>query len=119
LFGFAGGANYNDASRNVAQIDQDGMGLPGRSFYRGQDEKSRQIRTQHERHVANMLELAGEPAGQARTDRAVVLEIETALADGAMDPVPRRDPQNVNNKMSLARVRALTPSFDWVNTWRW
>jgi endothelin-converting enzyme/putative endopeptidase len=113
LFGFAGGADYNDASRNVAQIDQGGMGLPGRSFYRDQAEKSRQIRTQYERHVANMLELAGEPARQARTDAAVVLEIETALADGAMDPVHRRDPKNVNNKMSLAQVRALTPSFDW------
>jgi hypothetical protein len=35
------------------------------------------------------------------------------MAKGAMDPVRRRDPKNLNNKMSLAEVKALTPSFDW------
>jgi endothelin-converting enzyme/putative endopeptidase len=35
------------------------------------------------------------------------------MAKVAMDPVARRDPKNLNNKMSLAQVKALTPSFDW------
>ncbi len=30
-----------------------------------------------------------------------------------MDNVKRRDPKNINNKMSLAQVRELTPSIDW------
>jgi endothelin-converting enzyme/putative endopeptidase len=30
-----------------------------------------------------------------------------------MDNVKRRDPKNINNKMSLAQVRQLTPSIDW------
>jgi endothelin-converting enzyme/putative endopeptidase len=29
-----------------------------------------------------------------------------------MDPIPRRDPKNLNNKMSLQQVKALAPSFD-------
>src|SRR5438034_7131032 len=43
----------------------------------------------------------------------IVLAMETDLAKVAMDPVARRDPKNLNNKMSLAQVKALTPSFDW------
>jgi putative endopeptidase len=39
--------------------------------------------------------------------------METQMAKAAMDPVARRDPKNINNKMSLAQVKALTPSFDW------
>ncbi|HLI83639.1 MAG TPA: M13 family metallopeptidase [Bryobacteraceae bacterium] len=113
LFGFAGGADYDDASRNVAQIDQGGMGLPARSFYLDQDEKSKQIREKYVRHIERMLVLGGEPQAQAKADAAVVLEIETALAKGAMDAVHRRDPKNLNNQMSLAQVKALTPSFDW------
>lgn len=113
LFGFAGGADYDDASHNVAQIDQGGMSLPGRSFYLDQDDKSKEIRAKYLRHVENMLTLAGEPAEQAKSDAAVVLEIETALAGAAMDAVARRDPKNLNNKMSLDQVKALTPSFDW------
>jgi predicted metalloendopeptidase len=30
-----------------------------------------------------------------------------------MDNISRRDPKNLNNKMSLVQVQALTPSFDW------
>ena len=33
LLGFSGLPDYDDASRDVAQFDQGGMGLPGRSFY--------------------------------------------------------------------------------------
>ncbi|HEV3334552.1 MAG TPA: M13 family metallopeptidase [Bryobacteraceae bacterium] len=113
LFGFAGGADYDDASRNVAQIDQGGMGLPARSFYLDQDEKSKQIRAQYQQHVERMLALAGVAPAQAKLDAAAVIEIETALANGAMDPVRRRDPKNLNNKMTLPQVKALTPSFDW------
>ena len=29
-----------------------------------------------------------------------------------MDAISRRDPKNLNNKMSLEQVKALTPSFD-------
>ncbi len=30
-----------------------------------------------------------------------------------MDNIARRDPKNLNNKMSLKEVQALTPSFNW------
>ena len=42
-----------------------------------------------------------------------MIEIETALAQAQMDNVKRRDPKNINNKMTLAQVRELTPSIDW------
>jgi putative endopeptidase len=113
LLGFSGGADFDDASHNVAQIDQGGMALPGRSFYLDQDDRAKEIRGKYVKHVANIFVLAGEPADQAATDANVVLEMETEMAKAAMDPVARRDPKNINNKMSLAQVKALTPSFDW------
>jgi endothelin-converting enzyme/putative endopeptidase len=113
LFGFAGGADFDDASRNVAQVDQGGMGLPARSFYLEQDDKSKQIRAQYLKHVENTLALGGEARAQAKTDAAIVLQMETALAGSAMDAVKRRDPKNLNNKMTLPQLKALTPSFDW------
>ena len=39
--------------------------------------------------------------------------METELANAAMDIVARRDPKNLNNKMSLQQIQALTPSFNW------
>ena len=113
LLGFSGQPDFDDASREVAEFDQGGMGLPGRSFYLDQDDKAKDIRAKYLEHIQNMFVLSGEKPEEAKADAAVVLEIETAFAQGAMDPVARRDPKNLNNKMSLAEVKALTPSFDW------
>src|SRR6202521_4428269 len=113
VLGFSGQADYDDASHNVAQIDQGGMALPGRSFYLDEDDKAKEIRAKYLKHIAAMFVLAGEKPEQAKAGADVVLAMETDMAKSAMDPVMRRDPKNINNKMSLAQVKALTPSFDW------
>ncbi len=112
LMGFAAQPDYDDASRNLAQFDQGGMTLPGRSYYLDQDDRAKEIRAKYLKHIENILTLAGENATQAKAEAEVVLAIETGLAKVAMDPIARRDPKNLNNKMSLAQVKALAPSFD-------
>jgi endothelin-converting enzyme/putative endopeptidase len=112
LMGFSAQPDYDDTSRNLAQFDQGGMTLPGRSYYLDQDDKAKEIRMKYVKHIESMLMLAGEKPAQAKADSEVVLAIETGLAKVAMDPISRRDPKNLNNKMSLAQVKALAPSFD-------
>ena len=75
--------------------------------------KSKEIRSQYETHISKMLALSGESAQQAAADAKTIIAIETAMAQAQMDNVMRRDPKNLNNKMSLEQVQALTPSFDW------
>jgi len=113
LLGYSGQPDYADASHNVATIDQGGMGLPAKSFYLDQDDKSKEIRGKYVQHVANVLVLSGEKPEQAKADAATVMAIETELAKGEMDPVARRDPKNLNNPMTIEQAKALTPSFDW------
>ena len=78
-----------------------------------EDAKSVEVRKKYLAHVANMLKLAGASPTQAAADAAVILEMETALAKAAMDVVKRRDPKNINNKMTLAELQKVAPSFDW------
>src|SRR5580700_8303652 len=113
FFGFAGGQDFDDASKVVAQIDQGGLSLPNRDYYIKTDEKSVETLKKFRAHVQKMFVLAGETDAQAAADAGIVIEIETALAKPQMDNVKRRDPKNINNKMSLAEIRALTPSIDW------
>ncbi len=113
FFGFTGQQDYDDASKVVAQIDQGGLSLPGRDYYIKTDEKSVETLKKYGAHVRKMFVLAGEKEAQASSDADVVIELETALARAQMDNVKRRDPKNVNNKMSLAEIRALMPSVDW------
>jgi len=112
LMGFAPQPDYDDTSHNLAQFDQGGMILPGRSYYLDQDDKAKEIRAKYLKHIENIFVLAGEKPATAKTDAAVVLAMETDLARVAMDPIPRRDAKNLNNKMSLTQVKALAPSFD-------
>jgi putative endopeptidase len=113
LFGFTGQQDYDDASKVVAQIDQGGLSLPNRDYYLKTDDKSKEILTKYRAHVQKMFTLAGESEAQAAADAGTVIELETALAQAQMDNVTRRDPKNINNKMTLAQVRELTPSIDW------
>ena len=113
LLGFGSQQDFDDATKVVAGIDQGGLGLPNRDFYLKDDAKSKEIRAKYEIHVSKMLTLAGESAQQAAADAKTILAIETAMAQAQMDNVARRDPKNLNNKMSLAQVQALTPSFEW------
>jgi putative endopeptidase len=113
FFGFTGQQDYDDASKVVVQIDQGGLSLPNRDYYLNTDEKSAEILKKYRAHLQKMFVLAGEPEAQAATDAGTVIEIETAMAKAQMDNVKRRDPKNINNKMSLAQMRELTPSMDW------
>jgi putative endopeptidase len=113
FFGFTGMPDYDDASKAVAQIDQGGLSLPGRDYYLKTDEKSVETLKKFRAHVQKMFVLTGESEAQAGSDADVVVELETALAKAQMDNVTRRDPKNMNNRMTLAQVRELTPSIDW------
>jgi putative endopeptidase len=113
FFGFTGGQDYDDASKVVAQIDQGGLSLPNRDYYLNTDDKSVETLKKYRAHVQKMFVLAGESEAQAGSDAAIVLELETALAKPQMDNIKRRDPKNINNKMSLAQIRELAPSIDW------
>ncbi len=113
LLGFGQQQDYDDAAKVVASIDQGGLGLPNRDFYIKDDGKSKEIRGLYESHISKMLVLSGESAQQATADAKTIIAIESAMAQAQMDNVARRDPKNLNNKMSLEQVQALTPSFDW------
>jgi putative endopeptidase len=113
LLGFGQQQDFDDATKVVAAIDQGGLGLPNRDFYIKDDAKSKEIRSQYEAHISKMLALSGESPEQAAADAKTIIAIETAMAQAQMDNVARRDPKNLNNKMSLEQVQALTPSFEW------
>ncbi|HEY6770021.1 MAG TPA: M13 family metallopeptidase [Candidatus Sulfotelmatobacter sp.] len=113
FFGFTGQQDYDDASKVVAQIDQAGLSLPNRDYYLNTDGKSVEILKKYRAHLQKMFVLAGEPEAQATIDAGVIIDLETAMAKAQMDNITRRDPKNINNKMTLAQVRELTPSIDW------
>jgi putative endopeptidase len=113
MFGFGSSPDFDDATKVIAAVDQGGFTLPGREFYTKDDAKSVDIRKKYEAHIANIMKLSGESDAQAKADAATVLAMETEMAKSAMDIVKRRDPKNINNKMTLAQMEKLAPAFNW------
>jgi len=113
LFGIYASPDFDDARATLATLDQSGMGMPSREFYLNSDDKSKQIRTAYVAYVSHLLQLSGTPTAKADAAAQSILRMETALANAAMDIVVRRDPKNINHKLSLEQVQALTPSFSW------
>jgi putative endopeptidase len=113
FFNFYSAPDAKDASVNLAQADQGGLGLPDRDYYLKEDAKSVEIRKEYVAHVAKMFELLGEPAAKAAADADAVMKIETALAKGALDRVSRRDPDKTYHKLSVHELVSMSPGIDW------
>jgi putative endopeptidase len=116
LFRFGAQTDLKDASRQIAEVDQGGLGLPDRDYYLKTDARSLELKQKYEDHVQKMLAMLSTDSGAA--DRAApgaraVLALETKLATAALDRVARRDPAATDHKMKKAAWEALTPPFDW------
>ena len=113
LFGVASAPDIDNADVDMMFIGAGGLGLPDRDYYFRDDAKSVELRRQYVEHVGKMLQLLGTTAEQSATAAATVLRVETALAKPQLDAVARRNPSNVNHKMTLDELQALAPGFDW------
>lgn len=113
MFTFGQEQDFKDASLVIGVFDQGGLALPDRDYYVQSTGKFPLLRQQYQRHVAKMLELAGEPTLQAQKDAATVMRIETALARASMSRVDRRDPKKIYHRLELAGIQKAAPRINW------
>ena len=106
FFGFGEEQDFKDSSKQVAAIDQGGLGLPERDYYTRTGDKDKQIREQYLAHITKVLTLAGETPDQAKTDATNILAFETKLAEASMTNTERRDPEAVYHPQSLSTFEA-------------
>jgi len=102
FLGFGEEQDFKDSSKQVAVVDQGGLGLPERDYYTRTGDKDKQLRTQYVTHIAKMLTLAGESPAQAATDATNILAFETKLAEASMTNTERRDPEAVYHPQTIA-----------------
>ena len=113
LFRFSSEQDAKDSTQMIAKTDQGGLGMPDRDYYFKDDAKSQDLRKAYLAHVQKMLELLGDKPETAAAEAQTVMRIETALAQGSMTRVERRDPQKLYHKMTVEEFEALAPSFQW------
>jgi endothelin-converting enzyme/putative endopeptidase len=112
FFGYGEQQDFKDASKQIAFIQQGGLGLPEKDYYLRTGDKDAQIRAQYIAHVAKMLTLAGTPSDQADKDAANIMTLETALAKASLGVVDMRDPEKTYHLQPIATLQASLPGFN-------
>jgi putative endopeptidase len=113
FFNYLEQQDYKDARKQIAAVDQAGLGLPERDYYLRPGAAAEKTRQQYVQHVTNMLKLMGEPDAKAASDAQAIMALETALAKVSMDITSRRDPKNIYHLMAVSQLSGLTPEIDW------
>ena len=114
-FALSSRPDTRDSTRYLANLDQAGLGLPERDYYFRDDARSARIRDAYLKHIARVLELAGDPAEEAAKSAAAILAFETELARASMTIVERRDIDRTENRMRVADLAAQAPGFPWTD----
>ena len=117
LFGFDAEPDFDRSARMLGYAFAGGLGLPDREYYTQTDSKSIKIRARYVQHVAQNLELLGEPPTKARADAAKVMAIETALAKASFTRVELRDSYKLRNRFTREKLIVFAPHFDWETYW--
>ncbi len=106
FFSYGEMQDYRDATKQIAVMDQGGLGLPERDYYIRSGDKDKLLREQYVAHVTKILTFAGETPQQATTDARNILAFETKLAQASMPVTDRRDPAAVYHPETLATFEA-------------
>ena len=89
---------------------QSGLGMPDRDYYLSDSPKLVETKVAYEKHLTNVLTLAGEPNAAARAK--AIVAFETAIARVHWTKVESRDANKTYNMMTLAQLRKTAPGFD-------
>jgi predicted metalloendopeptidase len=111
LFGFSSQPDLHNASIEIAGVSQGGLGLPDRDYYINDDAKSKETREKYLAHVGKMFQLLGDDETTSKKEAQTVMDIETRLAQAAMERVKMRDPKNRDHKMKVSELETLAPNF--------
>jgi endothelin-converting enzyme/putative endopeptidase len=111
FFGYGEQQDFKDATKQIAFIQQGGLGLPEKDYYLRTGDKDVKIRTQYVAHVAKMLTLAGSTPEQAQKDAQNILTMETALAQASLGVVDMREPEKTYHLQPVATFAASLPGF--------
>ncbi|MDE1162502.1 MAG: M13 family metallopeptidase [Acidobacteriaceae bacterium] len=107
FFSFGEFQDFKDATRQVAIIDQGGLGLPERDYYTRTGDADKKLREQYVQHVMNMLTLLGDPPQKALFEARNVVAFETKLAEAQMTVTDRRDPMKIYHPETMAEFNKL------------
>ena len=100
-----------DTTRYITYWNQGGLGLPDRDYYLKADAKFVGYRDAYLKYIEHVLSLAG--VHDAHAAAAMILKLETRLAEAQWSREENRDPVKTYNRYDVEQASKLMPGFDW------
>ena len=114
LFGYGEQQDFKDASKQIASIDQGGLGMPEKDFYLRTGAKDEQLRKDYVAYVAKMLTFSGAAPETAQKQADGIMAFETALAKASQGVTDRRDPEKIYHLMPVSALEKDFPADQFV-----
>ncbi|KAK3531626.1 hypothetical protein QTP70_025811, partial [Hemibagrus guttatus] len=102
-----------NSSRNAIRIDQEGLTLPERTLYLGQDEDSVKILAAYKALMERLLSMLG--AQNATVKSREILDLEMRLANITVSEFEdqRKDISSMYNRITLKQLQRMAPGLHW------
>jgi len=100
-----------DTAHYITYWNQGGLGLPDRDYYLKTDAEYVGYRDEYLKYIERVLALAG--LKDAHASAALILKLESRLAEAQWPREENRDPLKTYNRYSAAQASKLMPGFDW------
>ena len=104
-------ADLVNPDENALYLYQAGLGMDNKEYYL--EAENERILNAYKTYVTTLFELAGFGADEAAAAMENVLAVEMDIAKGSLSQVELRDIQRNYNPMSVAKLKADYPAFDW------
>ncbi len=105
--------DLDNSSIFAMYIGSGGMGLRDRDYYLKDDKHNTEIREAYKKLIEKLMTLSGYNKKDAKRIVNSVMKIETALADSAWTREQSRNLPAMNNRRSIAQVKAAYPNVPW------
>lgn len=105
-----------DAMRNTkyrVHIAQGGLGLPNKTYYFNEDERSKKVRAGYDSYVSNLFNIIKVPTSTKKPAELIPFYIESKLAEFSKGPVELRDVEENYNKTASGLFNASYPNLLW------
>lgn len=102
-----------NSSRNAIRIDQEGLTLPERTLYLGQDEDSIKILAAYKTLMERLVSLLGAENATQKSEEILLLETRLANITISEFDEQRRDISTMYNRITLRQLQRIAPSLHW------
>jgi putative endopeptidase len=116
IFGLWTAPGFNDSDHYAAYLLQGGLELPDREYYLADSPHMRDIRSEYQKHVSEMLKLAGFTDTDTRATH--IVELEHAIAEKHNSLSENDDIHKANNTWKQVDFAIKAPGMDWAEFFR-